>query len=281
MTQEVFYRFGLRDGEIVGIDSVARGLACRCTCPHCAAPFVARKGARKTHHFAHYRSPDCTKSLETALHLLAKQILRSAERVAIPQGLSVPTVAIASCSLETNLGGIRPDVILTTDAGRELLVEVAVTHPVDDAKQRRLRDTGRLAMEISLGHLLRKGDIEDVTRAVLHNPATRRWIVGPTAPRAQTPPRRPRIPLGYFPSWSSYYNDKLRQSELHTALTQEYFHTHQCWPSQEQFEVLLTEILDAERARNQREAEAQKSRDEAQSKRKAVRREYRKQKYGW
>ncbi len=53
----------VRDGLV---EVVGRGLACKCRCPECRSPVVARKGNVIRHHFAHIAASRCTG--ENALH---------------------------------------------------------------------------------------------------------------------------------------------------------------------------------------------------------------------
>ncbi len=93
--------FGLRNGKIVSVDEVDSGLACDCLCPACHQPLVAKKGAIKAHHFSHavnnsisrdhnansaelYSAPDCPYALETAIHLMSKQIIKDECRMTLP-----------------------------------------------------------------------------------------------------------------------------------------------------------------------------------------------------
>ena len=129
-------------GRAVHVRAVPRGLACNCVCQHCGQPLVAKKGAVKEHHFAHYRhNPAC--SQESWLHAAAKQIL--AER--INAGAGVPIVWRCHCQdthcaafgaghkavLERAVPGlnIKPDI---TVCDRETIagyIEVLVTHAPD------------------------------------------------------------------------------------------------------------------------------------------------------
>jgi hypothetical protein len=69
--------FGLdHTGRMRGIDEVEQGLACNCECPECGSPLIARKGAVRVHHFAH-QGESCTTGAETALHRMAKEIVRT------------------------------------------------------------------------------------------------------------------------------------------------------------------------------------------------------------
>ena len=76
--------FGFKEGVLVHVSSVNSGLKCNCYCPNCNSKLVARKGNIKVHHFAHYNNSNCFSGLETALHLVAKEIFRTAKNIKLP-----------------------------------------------------------------------------------------------------------------------------------------------------------------------------------------------------
>ncbi len=75
--------FGVKDGRLVDITRVERGLKCGCTCPSCGQRLVARMGEKTTPHFAHDKDADgqgtkterCELSFFVALRLMIKQVL--------------------------------------------------------------------------------------------------------------------------------------------------------------------------------------------------------------
>ena len=70
-------------GQVVHVDEVPGGAACKCICPACETSLIARKGDIKAHHFAHANSqPAC----ESALHATAKVMLFQRIQRAIRQG---------------------------------------------------------------------------------------------------------------------------------------------------------------------------------------------------
>ena len=80
--------FALRNGEIITIEDLTendRGINCNCICPSCKAPFEARLGKRRTHHFAH-TGAGCSE--ETAyihgLFLLLKEFVESGNPICLP-----------------------------------------------------------------------------------------------------------------------------------------------------------------------------------------------------
>ena len=76
--------YALKDGELVHISEVERGLSCSCICPNCKGQLIARKGEYKSDHFAHYSTGECQGALETTLHLVAKKILEKCHYITLP-----------------------------------------------------------------------------------------------------------------------------------------------------------------------------------------------------
>ena len=86
---ELIYGIRTTYNEVVHIEDIPkelRGLKCNCVCYRCGRTLVARKGDVLEHHFAHYSDPagthqsgdyycDVEKANESALHLMAKQII--------------------------------------------------------------------------------------------------------------------------------------------------------------------------------------------------------------
>ena len=157
-----------KDGMTVSVDEVSRGLGCACYCPACNEPVIARQGNVRTWHFAHTSGVECTEAAETALHKAAKEIIR---RHAY---LFLPSIEISKCAelpdgraavasrihpqqkcefspvlIEVDLGEIKPDAICSSDA-YDYLVEVAVTHFVDDEKLEKIKALDMPALEITL-----------------------------------------------------------------------------------------------------------------------------------
>lgn len=72
-------------GEVVGIDEVAsRGLNCNCRCAACGGDFIARKGEKNRHHFAHQSNYECVYANEIAVYMLVKQMLVKSNTILLP-----------------------------------------------------------------------------------------------------------------------------------------------------------------------------------------------------
>ena len=73
-------------GEVIGIDDVSsRGLNCNCKCAACGGDFIARKGEKNKHHFAHQSNYECVYANEIALYLYVKKVLSGCLQVELPE----------------------------------------------------------------------------------------------------------------------------------------------------------------------------------------------------
>lgn len=180
--------YGLLDGQIVTVNEVERGLACNCVCPACGHPLEAHKGkVRVSPYFSHYRGAECGAAYETALHLLAKDVLEKERRLLLPElkvtsdrsivrvGTFAETETIVKpwyrmkfdeVFVEKSLGDIIPDVCLTK-SGRNLFVEIRVTHKVDDAKLAKIRERNIATIEYDFSAASRILTREDIRRVLI------------------------------------------------------------------------------------------------------------------
>jgi hypothetical protein len=179
--------YGLLDGKLVVVDEVARGLDCRCFCPACGHPLEARKGGEKAHHFAHYEGADCGAGYQTALHLLAKEVIADERRLLLPElkvhpdqallklgTFATPVIVVKpwvrveidSVRVEKALGGIVPDVLVEAK-GRRLIVEIYVSHPVGPKKLAAIRDMNVAAVEFNFSTADRRIGRDEIRRALI------------------------------------------------------------------------------------------------------------------
>lgn len=159
--------FGLKDGRLYLPQNTTRGLACECKCPACGSALVSNQGQYKRPYFSHHQSEDCANGYETALHLMAKQLIEEHGYIMSPHFRHVLSETLsnddevteeifiegqrlefAEVRLEKTVEGLRPDVLGVTDDGTEFLIEIFVTHSVETEKQRRL--SGKNLIEIDL-----------------------------------------------------------------------------------------------------------------------------------
>jgi len=200
-TNQVKLPFGLKDGKLIHISNVPSGLACECICASCHAPLVAKKGQKNAHCFAHYKADECAHAVETALHYAAKQVLEESAQITLPElliseqvsgeicGQSISksgslkacnkhTVIIEDIKLEQSLGRIIPDVMAFIN-GAWFLIEIAVTHFVDETKEQKLQDLKIPCIEIDLSTVDRDADLDDIRKEVVDSVSNKKWLFHP------------------------------------------------------------------------------------------------------
>lgn len=183
--------FGLKEKKLIHISEVSSGASCECTCPCCGEHLIARKGEIKIHHFAHKSNAVCEGVFETAIHLLAKEILIEHKELYTPvfekedfikEGVLVKFDNIVlEKTIKINDETIIPDAIGVLN-GKEVLIEFAKTHFVDKAKKEKIKKLGLPCIEIDLsGVECKKEVIIELLRNKLGNEKKpqKYWINNP------------------------------------------------------------------------------------------------------
>lgn len=206
--------FGIRDDKVVSINDISeneRGLKCNCYCPGCGEPLQAKLGKVKQKHFAH-NNANCNLATaqQSVLHLLAKEILQQENKMTFPE-LSIKTENIPECAnyeyikgfknpkythiksktivfdkviLEHKISDIVPDIIVEKN-GKQCLVEIAVTHYIDDIKQEKINALGLPVIEIDLGHISNELSSADSLRnLIVYCTDNKKWCYHPEYDKA-------------------------------------------------------------------------------------------------
>ncbi len=173
--------YGIKEGRVFHISEVPKGLACGCFCPECNSALVAKKGNILCHHFSHYNGDECNTAPETALHLLAKQIISEESCLVIPpvtygsQTLFAPKlIRFGRIIKEQPINDIKPDIVATYN-NTPIFVEILVTHKVDENKINKIRQLNISSIEIDLSNISRELDKESLKNIVL-NDEPRKWL---------------------------------------------------------------------------------------------------------
>jgi len=200
--------YGLLDGNVVTADVVERGLACGCTCPSCGERLIANHGTGiKQPYFSHESGAECEAAYETALHLLAKEVLAEEKRLLLPplkvtvdqplaadarrklqllksrmvpipgevSDLVIPTTTVVPARHYQRFDRVDVEVFLDEVipdvvmhvADRALLVEIFVTHAVTDAKRHWLEENNLPMIEFDFSAADRTIEKAELKRAFL------------------------------------------------------------------------------------------------------------------
>lgn len=189
--------FALKDGMLVEISSVERGSECGCICPACNKPLIARKKRDYEHnytdHFAHKANVDCPHALETAFHYAAKEILLKRRIMRVPSVIlqinknsddpfliqGEQLISFDKVSLENSIGEVVPDVVVEIGNYR-LMIEIYVTHRVDDIKKEKIRKLNLSTIEIDLKAFRETGTLADLEKEIIESTMNKQWIYNST-----------------------------------------------------------------------------------------------------
>lgn len=152
------------------LDATQKGEKCGCYCPECHDQLIAKIGNIKVKHFAHKTNAECSFSAESGMHLYAKELLRENLKLMLPKVMATykeKNKLIANCKnlsfsqndiqTEKAIDSIRPDIIIIKN-GKKIVVEIKVTHGIDETKLKKIVNMELATIEIDLsdffdGHL--------------------------------------------------------------------------------------------------------------------------------
>lgn len=185
-----------KDGNLVHIDSVPNGNNCGCFCPHCKEELCARNnGEKRIHHFSHTSGADCAGAIESALHIMAKEILQEIKCVQLPnvivnyiiknedtadsqrydieepgELLKFDRIDVECADTETNL---RPDCI-GYYGNKKIWIEFKQTHAVDEEKKAKIIANQIDCIEIDIKSC--ELDYDAVRKFIKEDKTSRVWI---------------------------------------------------------------------------------------------------------
>lgn len=175
------------DGKLTHVESVSTGLACKCFCPYCKNELIAKNnGVYKSHHFAHTNGSDCVGAIESALHIMAKDILQKHRLVMLPpiQQNRTGTRTIFS-NVETEVFNkelsLRPDCIGYIENSQFIWIEFKRTHEVDAKKAGKIISAKIDCIEIDLNSC--ELDPIKVRNFIENSSEGRKWIYNHENPR--------------------------------------------------------------------------------------------------
>jgi hypothetical protein len=177
---------------LIHVDDVPNGAKCNCHCPRCDSPLYAKNGGQeREHHFAHAPGQECEGAYESALHILAKNILLEIGEIMLPPSNNdgFPSGLIKIFDIHTERYderyNIRPDLEGIMSNGERLLIEFYVSHKIDNKKRQIIIDNKLKCLEIDINfQSLNKNELaEFLTKSI----EDRRWITSkPSQPNIGT-----------------------------------------------------------------------------------------------
>jgi hypothetical protein len=186
--------YGLRNNDPtdwVNIYEVDRSNGDAFYCAECGTKFIAVQPSdpRKQWFFRHHRLCDCEASRETAIHLMAKQILVEERKIMLPYLVIEPEPKVYqeykyhpeiklyrlgerklhhfdAVQDEVWMEGRVPDIVAVS-RDRKLLVEVVVTHDIDEEKLNWIRKQNISTLKVSLEELPYRATKNEVKQCLI------------------------------------------------------------------------------------------------------------------
>ena len=209
---DIKLQYGMRDGKILHISELSdndRGLACCCICPACKVDLQARLGhGKRRPHFSHNNEAcNISDAQQTAVHLLAKEILTENNHIMLPayvidgsEGNYVDydlsdydaiekqldsleyrkqsNYQFDNVILEKKISDIIPDILIWRSSnGKKLIIEIAVTHFVDDVKKAKIIEQGISALEIDISQFHNQDFERNILQEIIIDSIdSKKWI---------------------------------------------------------------------------------------------------------
>ena len=185
------YLSALQNGQYISISKVLPGLACNCNCLECNDRMIARKGPKRTWHFAHYKNHTCGLTPETACHKMAKDLLKRLKVIMLPAVYAqlgrgtgqykimlyqMKSIPFDEVFLEKKIGNIRPDVIMQVNQNRHLAIEIVVSNPVSPSKMKKIKNDRISTLQIELKGLLDILDNEELEKVIKSDILLKSWL---------------------------------------------------------------------------------------------------------
>jgi hypothetical protein len=195
------FTYALKDGVLVHIDDVPNGLNCNCYCPSCNLPLIAYNNPKnkKAHHFQHSSLKECNFYYETMIHYLSKEIINELGELTVPKHTFllchyarsytnhewnknnpekkiIPyKIKFDKIEIEKYSNNIKPDLLCFVN-GKEIHIEIAVTHFIDEKKERKIRENNITSLEINLSNFDRSIQKEKLREILSGNIKLMKWF---------------------------------------------------------------------------------------------------------
>ena len=179
-TMKAYLTYALnKEGDLVHIDGVPNGNECECFCPHCMSELCAKnEGVYKVHHFAHLNGADCVGAIESALHKMAKDVMKETLCIQLPDRfdgsrgelLKLDRVEVEFYDKETNL---RPDCV-GYYGDKVIWIEFKRTHAVDTKKKGKIISAKIDCVELDINECELNPDA--VRKFITEEAGNRIWI---------------------------------------------------------------------------------------------------------
>jgi len=196
MSVKIEYGIHKETGKIKHISEVERGEKSGCYCIECGEKLIVRKGKIQRPHFQHKTSTKCSGgNAETILHKIGKEILKNNNKILLS---NERYFNYSEVEIEKKINDYKPDAIIKNE-NNNWLIEIAVTHFLDNDKIRKIQRDNRNCLEITLDKDLIYKEPEFIKKEVLNNPNNRKIIHDTELKKVKENSIKPRKEINWVP----------------------------------------------------------------------------------
>ena len=169
-----------KTNQLVYVGDVLNGNECGCVCPYCGQPLCAKnEGKERIKHFSHTNNVECLGAIESALHRMAKDILKEQKRIMLPcsqDSDKADILEFRDVDIEKNdeVSNLRPDCIGYYGDNDFIWIEFKKTHAVNSIKKEQIISLKRNCIEIDLKDC--ELDPKAVSEWITNRNDYRKWI---------------------------------------------------------------------------------------------------------
>lgn len=145
-----------KTNQLVYVGDVLNGNECGCVCPHCGQPLCAKnEGKERIKHFSHTNNVECLGAVESALHRMAKDILKKQKRIMLPCSQDLDKADIlefrdVDIEKVDDVSNLRPDCTGYYGDNKYIWIEFKKTHAVNLIKKEQIISLKKNCIEIDL-----------------------------------------------------------------------------------------------------------------------------------
>jgi len=141
------------------------GLNCQCSCVECGQNLEACQGEKRAWYFRHTSQSECKGGPMTALHLTAQHLLLDTKTIETKEGRVTYTNGAIEFLLPES--SYRADVVGNKSNGEKFVIEIRVTHEIEESKLNFLREQKMHSIEIDLSKIDPDISKDDLLRMLL------------------------------------------------------------------------------------------------------------------
>lgn len=167
--------YGLKDGRLVHVQDVEKGLKCGCICPTCKVNLIAKKGYKRIHHFAHQCDDNSCLHIQDTYFMLALEIIEQNQYITLPNYYSIKSQKVTLKNIRSNRysndNKILPEIIAETEDE----MEIHIRYKTIKGRGRCMQSNDIVCLELNAEQIT----LENLRDFLLNSTDNKKWLANP------------------------------------------------------------------------------------------------------